>query len=244
MASFGGSKDKKADAIFKQAQSSMGQNGTPYSFDILGGKTSAKKGKVSYKRKLNANERKQRALANTKLVDVLSNLPTAFDPQSTFDNPFYGTANGLMQDAIDRQYQDDSKKLQNDLNARNQIGSSYDAYSRFLMDQNYNNRRDDASKNARMMAADEYHRGIQDLFGALSGLRNERSAQYNMQLLPFQLATGYQNAVTPLQTAMIGANSGLAGQRMQGMYSNPTLMDNLLNYWKGNASVLAGMMGA
>lgn len=174
----------------------------PMNFNFPDSQLSVENGQVNFKAKNNKMRRAGRKLTDSKLLETLGNIPTQMDPQAMFNNPFYDTAHGMALREIDSQRAKANKELDDSLNARNQMGGSYDAYRRSLMDSDFNKMYMDAGDRARLLSADVYNQGVRNQLGVLQGLRNDRTQENAMRYLPFQLATGYQSAVSPLQTAL------------------------------------------
>lgn len=174
--------------------------------------------------------------------NMVGQVPTEFDVESYYNNPFYETTKRMYQRAIDQQKEKDDLDLTNNLNARNQMGSSYDALARRYMAQDYNSRYDQADDQARMASANAYQQAYQNLLEGMRGLSNERSAALERTYAPVKIAMGYQNAVAPLQQAAANAYMG------QGQYyaNRPTMTDRFFQYGQMSADMakaIAGMAG-
>lgn len=108
------------------------------------------------------------------------------------------TVNRNTDRARDRDY----KQLQNNLNARNQIGSSYDA----LMNSNFASDYADQYANNATASIDQalnaYGKTYTDNANVASILSGINAQQYNRFNQPAAMAQNYQQSVNPLQTAM------------------------------------------
>ena len=156
-------------------------------------------------------QRETRGTIDNSINSIVSQVPTEFDIDSYYNNPFYETTKRMYQRVIDQQRERDDRDLTNNLNARNQMGSSYDALARRYMAQDYNSRYDQADDQARMASANAYQQAYQNLLESLRGLSNERSTSLERAYAPAKIAMGYQSALSPLQTGAANAYMGAAG---------------------------------
>lgn len=227
--SFGSSKknnDKKASAATAQAVAAA----TPKPYEDPFGKFTP-----GNPTKFEPTESQDQIEARGKIDSSINNLigqaPDSFDVDSYYDNPFYQNTKQMYSRVIDQQRERDDRELTNNLSARNQMGSSYDALMRRYQAQDYNSRYDQADDQARMASANAYQQAYQNALETLRGLSNERSAALERTYAPAKIAMGYQSAVAPMQNAQAAAYSNLASY----YGSRPTLGQNLLN--------LAGQVG-
>ena len=144
------------------------------------------------------------------LNNLVGQVPTEFDVESYYNNPFYDLTSRMYRRVLDRQREQDTKDLDDILNARNQLGSSYDALRRRDFDQMYADRYDQADDQARMASANAYQQAYQNILESLRGLSNERSAALERTYAPAKMALSYQQAVAPLQNAQAAAWSNFA----------------------------------
>lgn len=121
-------------------------------------------------------------------------------------NQILDTVNRNTDRARDRDY----KQLQNNLNARNQIGSSYDALmnSNFNMDyaDQYANNATNAIQTSLGALGDIYTNNA-NVASIISGINQQ---QYNRFNQPAAMAQNYQQSVAPLQTALASHYSNQA----------------------------------
>lgn len=144
------------------------------------------------------------------LSSLIPKMGQGLDINQAYDNPFYSTVSGFLNRAIDQQYGIDNKALQDKIAARNQLGSSYDAYSNYLQGVRFDKLRQDAQDQARQYAFNAYlsNQDMQNQAAQLLGSLGTNAL--NNYFMPWQLAQGYQQAINPLATASI---SGLAGRQ-------------------------------
>lgn len=209
MGSFGGgSKSKSSKSKSKTQTVQMGNYYSP-----LGNVTSDKKGNVSF-----SPDGQLMGLfrqSGDRIGSTMNQLPTSFSVGDMYNNPFYNNTASLMQMPIDRQYRQQKTDLTNSLNARNQIGSSYDALANNLLNQNYDYNSNQAQLQARQASADAYNQNLNNLLNTLSGLNSTQSNQASIMYQPIGAAQGFQNN---LQNAL--QNSSLDTYRQQSMQNS------------------------
>lgn len=216
----------KKDNQVKGATDKAVRAATPYSYsDPYGGVNVNSKTKMTT---FTPNENQYQVGTRNTIDQSINNLvgqvPTEFDVNSYYNNPFYDTTRNMYRRAIDQDREREQLTLTNNLNARNQVGSSYDALSQRYLNQDFNSRYDQADDQARMASANAYQQAYQNLLESLRGLSNERSAQLERTYTPAKIAAGYQSAIAPLQNSQAAAYSGLANY-----YGNkPTAFDRWL----------------
>lgn len=187
----------------------------------------------------------------TDLASVLHNMPTSYSAQDAFNNPFYQTTSDLYRQPIQQHQQADQQALDNKLAAQNQLGSSYDAYSHHLMNQDYGNQYLQADNLARLAAAGQYNTGIQQGLQAIPALQGQYNSSLQAALMPAQIAQGYQNSVSPLQQSQAQyyttmGNTSLQGQNqayianLQGLYGLGSSAIGALGTAAGGALTPAG----
>lgn len=138
----------------------------------------------------------------TNVTGALSGqLNRPFDINDYYNNPFYATASEQYKAPVLRQYQQDQNELANNLNARNQMGSSYDA----LMNRNLMQQRDfqlnQADDQARTASASAYQQQHQSLINSLTTALGGKSTLLDQIYAPAKIALNYQGALSPLQQA-------------------------------------------
>lgn len=127
---------------------------------------------------------------------------------------YYNQILGSLNRNTDRAKDRDYKQLQNNLSARNQIGSSYDALmnSNFAMDyaDQYANNATNSIQTSLGALGDIYTNNA-NVAGILSGITNQQNDAYYK---PAMLGMNYQNSVAPLQTALAShySNQSIANQ--------------------------------
>lgn len=154
-------------------------------------------------------------------------LNKPFDINDYYNNPFYATASEQYKAPVMRQYQQDQTDLANNLNARNQMGSSYDA----LMNRNLMQQRDfqlnQADDQARTASASAYQQQYQNLLNSISAATSGKSSLLDQIYAPAKLALGYQGALNPLQQAQ----AGVYNTAQQQYLSRPTATDRIMQMY-------------
>lgn len=135
------------------------------------------------------------------ITGATSQLPQTFSLNDYYNNPFYENTRSLYTQPITRQYQQDSEELRNQLSARNQLNSSYDA----LMNRNLMQNRDynlaQAEASARGASANAYTTNLQTIMDRVNNLTDVRGALMQQYFMPANVAQGVQSSITPLQVA-------------------------------------------
>lgn len=165
--------------------------------------------------------------------------PDSFSVEELYDNPFYEHMSRMYKRVIDQQRERDTRELDDNLNARNQMGSSYEALMRRYMNQDYATRFDQADDQARMASAQAWQQQYQNMLMGLESLSNERSKAQERMYAPAKMALGYQSAVSPLQTAAAGAYMNQANYFAQ----RPTMTDRLFQSWGLANGTISALMG-
>jgi len=139
-----------------------------------------------------------------KVVGTLGNLPEKFSLNDYYNNPFYGNTLSLYKAPIERQYETDSRSLDDMLAARNQLGGSFEALMRqnLMRDRDYN--LSQAESSARGASANAYMSNLQSLMDMANNLTDQRGALLQQYFMPASVAQGAQAAITPLQVARAG----------------------------------------
>lgn len=164
------------------------------------------------------NKREDRGILNA--VNSLNKNYRNFSVNDYFNNPFFGSTFNQLMRPIETQRQQEEKQLTDMLNARGQMGSSYDALLRRDMGQRYDNLLTDATNQARQVSADAYQQQFQNALAQLAGLRNDRNAALNAAYMPMQTGAGIMQALM---------SNGLEQTQMGNqMNLQQSLMDNNL----------------
>lgn len=195
----------------------------PMNFSSPWGSVTSSKSGISFNPVQSADQLATQGLTDSKILGVIQGLPTTYDVNAAYNNPYFDTVASLYKRDIDSQRAQDTREFERNLNARNQIGSSYEAYYRNLMEKDYGGRYADANDKARLASSDAYNQSINQGLNVLAGLRNDRNSALDAAMAPFKLAMGYQSALTPLQTAQANNYSSLAQIQAQ----RPTWGDRL-----------------
>lgn len=153
-----------------------------------------------------------RNLADQKISSVLSGLPSQFNVNEAYNNPYYSTLSSLYKQPIAQQRSVDTTDLSNQLSARNQLGSSYEAYQRDLLNRRYDQLNNQAENQARMGAFDAYNQSVVNALNTLQGLRQDKNASQSAALEPLQYGLNYQNNSAGLQSQLANYYSNLNAQ--------------------------------
>jgi hypothetical protein len=89
-------------------------------------------------------------------MNALKDLPDNLDIAAYYNNPFRESTKHLLSNPINRKFNLDQQQLTNDLNATNQLGSSYAALRENQLQQNYNQDLQTADLQAVKASADAY----------------------------------------------------------------------------------------
>lgn len=183
---------------------------------------------------------------DSQIGNLVNQTPDSFSVEDYYNNPFYETTKRMYQRTIDQERERDTKNLNDSLNARNQLGSSYDALMNRYLNQDYNSRYDQADDQSRMASANAYQQSFQNALETLRGLSNERSAQLDRAYAPAKIAMGYQSSIAPLQNAQAAAYSNLAsyyGGRQAPTPGWQTALNAYNSYIGANAKLVGAVAG-
>jgi hypothetical protein len=170
-----------------------------------------------------------------KLNQTVQGLPTSFNVNDYYNNPFYESAKSLYTAPIQRQYQQDQTEMQNNLNARNQLGSSFEALMQRDLMQGRDYNLQAAENTARQSSADAYGNSINQALSTLAGLTNSRASLQDQLYAPLKIALGQQANVNQMQST---ANNFVSNQNAINAQGGSGF-DKLLKYWQSNAQTLA-----
>jgi len=178
----------------------------------------------NYQPKESAVNTDTRNTQEQKLNELVGNVPTSFTAEDYFANPFYGSLSQLYRGQLDTQRGQDQKMLNDNLTARNQLGSSYDAYSNYLMNQDYGRRYDAADQQARLGAADAYTQAINNGLNSMAGLRADYMQGLDAYYAPLKFALSAQGAYAPFNPVTT------TGTSSQSSTSTPSLLSRGAQY--------------
>ena len=184
------------------------------------------------------NQIDTRNTTQSKLNAMISNVPTQITAQDLYDNPFYSQLYGSYKRNLDTQREKDMREMENNLNARNQTGSSYDALQKHYYNQDYNLKDLNAQDMARQGAAQNWLQAYQNSLAGIDALRTDQARALDMTYMPAKIATGYQGAVSGLQQGQANAYMNQANA----YYNQKTPMDNLLKFWDSTSKAVAAAM--
>lgn len=122
--------------------------------------------------------------SNQRIRSLATSLPSEVNP---YNNSLYQNTLSNLQGQVQRQKQRDLNDLNNNLNARNQIGSSYDALTR----NQFNERYDNLNRQAENTAFDNYSSSLQNTLASLVALQNQRDNVLNNIYEPLRYASQY-----------------------------------------------------
>lgn len=128
----------------------------------------------------------------------------SFDVNDFYNNPFYSTTRSMYRRPLMDQQDADNKELMNRLNARNQVGSSYDAYQQYLQNKRYDTLYANAEDQARLASANAYQQMFQN---ELAGEEMNQNAM--------NLYLGGQQAAGNFKNGILGSLSGLVSSGLQ-----------------------------
>lgn len=192
-----------------------------------------------YTPNLNSDQISTRDNTLGKIDSIVAWMPTELSANDLFNNDFYQPLNNMYKGAIDSQYEKDKRELDNQLNARNQIGGSYDALKNYYMNKDYGSRYQNAQSQSRLGAADAWTQAFQNSVAGLGALRGDAMNAQNMAYQPMQMYLGYQGAVSPLQQTSANAYMNQASQ----YWAKPTLFDNVMRFTEATAGIAAAAAG-
>ena len=216
----GGNKIKAAQS---EATNALTGN---FRFNGPGGSLQSKMGETRYRPKTPQVVGKARAQAATGILGAIRGLPKSFDVNSYYNNPFYETTRGMLQNPIHRQYGEDQQELSNSLNARNLLGGSYGALRENMLMRERDFNLNQAEQQARGTSADAYNQSVNQNLNILNQLAAYRSNQLRDSYIPAQFGLQAQNL--DLQR-----RQGLANITMQGAAAQQQQAGNMLGLLPG-----------
>lgn len=198
---------------FGSKKSNRGANAGSDPFDFWSpyGNVITDGGNVKFQPKLNEAQRRTSALTDDLLLSTLSGINPNLSVNDVFNNPFVHNIRGLNRSQLSRERSRASKRLDDDLNARNLLGGSFDAMRRRDQDELFANLERSGETQARMQGLDIFNNQLQNQLGLLTGLRSDRNAALQGQFLPLSAFSGMLPSLTGLQTAQASPLSGGRG---------------------------------
>jgi hypothetical protein len=191
----------KADQANKNAQAALQQKSYSDPFGSFKNGVYTPTMSDTQKNSLNA--------AQQGLAGYTSALQKPFNINDYYNNPFYQNTYNQLSAPINRQYQQDYANLQDNLNAKGQLGSSYAARQNNQLLQNRDNSLNQVNVQALGASADAYNQTYNNNLAGLTGMNQNLLSQQGYLYQPLQMALAYQQAVNPLQ---IGASNAYASQ--------------------------------
>lgn len=183
---------------------------TPYSTYTPFGNTIVNSGAhtVTFSPDLSTAQNEGLNRASEGINNLLDNLPTDFSVNAMYNNPFYQNTLDMQRAPLDYQKGVDQKALNNDLNAHNQMGSSYDALMQDQLNRRYDQMYTQAAGQARDDSANAYQLQLNNILSGMAGLRNEYNSAVSGYMAPMTAAQGYQTSLQPLQTSLVNYYKG------------------------------------
>ncbi len=201
----------------------------------MGSLVYGKKSGYTYNSKESDANKQARATTENSLNSLLSGIPTSFNINDAYNNPYYGTFKDFYTQPLQSQQAEDQRALRNRLSAQNQLGSSVDAYQNYLQNKQYNSAYQQAEQQARLGSADAYNQMLNNQLNTLGALRNDYGQQLNAYYQPLQFALGAQSTFAPYaQTTVNGSQTNT---------NSPSLLSQYSRYIGANAQALAGLGG-
>jgi len=170
--------------------------------------------------------------AAEKTRGLVQGIPTQTSLAELVNGPMYESTRKMLRRPIEEQKVEDEKELTNQLSARNQLGSSYDALMRNNFAKRYDNMFAQADEQSRGASVNYHTQMLNNVLNSIAGLGNRRSQAIEEYFAPAKLAMGYQQALSPLQQTAAAHYSG-----------RKTPFENLMSLWGTNAQVLASAYG-
>lgn len=214
--SFGKKKKSSSNNDEKKIQAAL----TPKPFNSEFGSYN----KGTYTATESADQRSARQGSDATVSNLISEIPTSYSPEDVYNNPYYGTYKSYLTSDIDTRREEQQKELNDRLSARNQLGSSYDAYSNYLMNKDFNKQYGDAESQARLGSTDVFNQQFTNMLNALGTSQNVSTAQYNRYYQPLQYALNSQSVNTNYQVPLANyyaSNIASANQARQA--ANPLI---------------------
>ncbi len=200
----GSSGNKQSESAMKKSIAALTPKNYSDPYGSFNGSTGV------YSPNLTPEQTQTRTTGLQKINDITSSIPTSYSANDLFNNPYYGTMSNYYNDVLNTQRESDEKALQNNLAARNQIGSSYDALQQKNLQKTYSSNALAAEAQARGDSANYYTQNLQNQLNSLQYLRNDLLNAQAYENQPFQNYLGYQTAVSPLQQKQSEAYQNLA----------------------------------
>jgi hypothetical protein len=146
--------------------------------------------------------------------NIASNLPTSYDVNSAYNNPYTSSIYNYLAAPLQRQYTQNYNDLNTQLNAQNQLGSSYAALKENQLQQNQDYNLQQAMGQAMQYGNQAYQQSIQDPLNVMQGVNNTYLQGLQALYQPYQFAGNYQaQAINPVMQAQ--ANYLLGQQQQQ-----------------------------
>lgn len=199
----------------QQAQQNALRAAQPSSFYSPFGNVVVQDKKINLDPMQSATQTATSGLTDEKLFNLMGGVPDNITVDDIYQNPFYQNTLDLIQPKTDQQFSLMGEEMNNQLAARNQLGSSFEALQR----DKFNRLKQDAYQQneatARQASADAFSNSNAQLLNALQILRGDRSQALEAAFAPAKIATGYQSALTPLAGAQADIYQAIPYQQRQ-----------------------------
>ena len=162
-----------------------------YSYQTPAGSLSSNGLDTVYSPNVNPVQQETSNTIYNKLFDTVNSLPNQFDVNAAYNNPFYQSSLSLLQQPILQQQQTAQTNLNNQLNAQNQVGGSFDALQNNLLSQQYNTLLQNAQNQARNMSLQAYNQNFNNNLSQLSALGQAQNSANQNEYFPAALGASF-----------------------------------------------------
>lgn len=198
------------------------------------------RGNATYDPMLSAEARMTRSQGEAKILDLTKGMPTSWTAEDLYNNPFFESTNRMLQQPIAFQQEVDNKELLNRMAARNQVGSSYEAYQNDLNARRFDQLRQSASDSARAQSADAYNMAFDNRLKALSGLRADLAGAQDMAYQPLTYANQTTQANMPLRLSLLDQLQQSRTAQANMLAQQKTAMEKYFR-WQNQGAEAAGV---
>lgn len=184
--SFGKSKKKE------KSKTSTSQVATRGNFDLVTpfGNVTTKDKTITFDPQFTPGQQEGLELGSQKTADLIGGLPGSITAEQAFDNPFFASSRAFLQTPIRRRQEDSARQLQNELSARNQLGSSFEALTKDLQNRQFSEELNSSEALARQMAFNAFQQNIANQVSQLGAVTQSRSQNFKDTVLPLILGLG------------------------------------------------------
>jgi hypothetical protein len=145
---------------------------------------------------------------------ALQSLPTSYSVQDAFNNPYTQQITSLLNNQTNYGQAQQQNQLSNQLNAQNQMGSSYAGQQQYNLNQQYANALNQNELEGLQYGNQAYQQSIQNPLNVLQGANNSVLSGLQSIYSPYNASASYQqSAVNPL--VQNASNYSLGQQQLQ-----------------------------